>query len=408
MASALAYRDARSVSIIGGGPAGLATAAVLGMRGIPATVLERSGDIAASWRTCYDNLRLRTTRRRSGLPGLRIPDTAGRWVSSDDMVRYLERYAAVHRIHIVTGTEVRRIDRGDDTGQAGDGAGEGARWLLRLGDGTTAPAATVVVATGYSHTPYVPDWPGRASFAGPLGHVRTYRNPGPYANREVLVVGGGNAGADIAVDLVHGGASTVRLAVVAPPHIIRRDLDGWAGVVTALLPHRLPDRGFDRVARWVTRLTVPDLSRYGLYRPAAGMRARLARDREVPVWDTGLVSAVRSGAIEVVPAVAGFDSGKVRLADGSLLTTDAVIAATGYRHGLETMTGHLGVLDEDGLPSARGGAAAAPGLYFAGYSLSLRGHLHEIAAEARSIGRVIQAEYDHPQMARADGAGVAA
>jgi putative flavoprotein involved in K+ transport len=398
MASARAYGEARPVYIIGGGPAGLAVAAVLGKRGIPATVLERTDNIAASWRTYYENLRVRSVRRLSALPGLRIEATAGRWVSRDDMVRYLERYAAVHRIDIVTRVDVRRIDRGDHIGQAGDAAGNGARWLLRLGGGRTIAADTVVVATGYSHTPHVPDWPGRASFRATIGHARSYRDPGPYANCEVLVVGGGNAGSDIAVDLAHGGASSVRLAVASPPHIIRRDMDGWAGVLMAMLPRRLPDGVFDHVASWISRLAVPDLSRYGLARPAENMRTRLARDRAVPVWDTGLISAVRSGAIEVVPRVVGFDHGKVRLADGSLLSPDAVIAATGYRQGLEMLTGHLGVLDEDGVPYLRGADAAAPGLYFAGYTLSLHGHLHEIAAEARRIARAIRAE--HRRMSR--------
>jgi putative flavoprotein involved in K+ transport len=419
MASARAYREARPIYIIGGGPAGLAVAAVLGKRGIPVTVLERTENIAASWRTYYDNLRLPTVPRLSGLPGMRIQATGGRWVSRDDMVRYLERYAAVHRIDIVTGVDVQRIDRGDDAGQAGDDAGQAgddasqagdatgnvARWLLRLRHGTIA-ADTVVVATGYSHTPHVPDWPGQASFPATIGHARNYRNSKPYANCEVLVVGGGNAGADIAVDLAHGGASSVRLAVAAPPHIIRRDMDGWAGVLMAMLTRRLPDRLFDYAARWISRLSLPDLSRYGLARPADDMRTRLARDRAVPVWDTGLVSAVRSGAIEVVPRVVGFDHGKVRLADGSMLSPDAVIAATGYRQGLETLTGHLGVLDEDGLPCVRG-AAAAPGLYFAGYTLSLHGHLHEIAAEARRIARAIRAEHrrTHGGAERRWGAG---
>jgi putative flavoprotein involved in K+ transport len=377
---------AQPVIIIGGGPAGLAVAAVLGRHRVPATVLERTDAVAASWRAHPDFLRLRTTRRLSGLPGLRIPPTAGRWITRDDMVRYLERYAAFHAIDIATRRGVERIDPADDSDETG------ARWLLRTADGGVVPTRTVVVATGYSHTPQVPNWPGRDSFTGTFLHAKDYRNPGVYAGRKVLIVGVGNSGAEIATEVAHGGASGVWLAVRTPPHIIRRDMAGWPGQATGILLHRLPPRAIDWAGRWVARLCLPDLTPYGLPRPRDGLYARLRRDHAVPVWDSGFVSAVRSAGITVVPSVAGFNRDEVRLADGSLITPDVVVAATGYRQGLEAMAGHLGVLDEDGRPSTRGGVAAAPGLHFAGYTLSLSGQLREIAIEARCIGRAVREE----------------
>jgi putative flavoprotein involved in K+ transport len=379
-------REPRPVVIVGGGPAGLAVAAVLGRYGVPATVLERSDAVAASWRTYPDKLRLRTTRRLSGLPGLRIPGDRGRWVTRDDMVRYLERYAAFHQIEINTRTEVERIDHVDDSAEAD------ARWLLRTAAGERVFADTVVVATGYSHTPYVPDWPGRDSFTGTILHARDYRDPGRYTGRTVLIAGAGNSGTDIAVEVAQAGASGVWLAVRTPPHIIPREVAGWPAQATGILLEHLPPRAIDRAGRWMARLSGPDLSAYGLPRPDDGLHTRLVRDHAVPVWDSGLVSAVRSADIEVVPAVLGFTGDEAHLADGSVITPDVVIAATGYRQGLETMVGHLGVLDQDGRPKASGGAAAAPGLYFAGYTLSLGGQLHEIAREARRIGRAVHQE----------------
>src|SRR5207244_4618714 len=85
-------------------------------------------------------------------------------------------------------------------------------------------AARVVVATGYSNVPFVPDWPGE--FAGEIVHSTHYRNPRPYHGRRVLVVGAGNSGAEIAVDLVEGGAAAVLLSVRTPPSIVRRDTLG--------------------------------------------------------------------------------------------------------------------------------------------------------------------------------------
>ena len=379
-------REPRPVVIVGGGPAGLAVAAVLGRYKVPAIVLERSDAVAASWRTYPDTLRLRTTRRLSSLPGLQIPADRGRWITRDDMVRYLERYAAFNHINIKTRTEVERIDYFDDSAEAE------ARWLLHTADGGMLFADTVVIATGYSHSPYVPDWPGRDSFTGTILHARDYRGPGPYTGRRVLVAGVGNSGADIAVEVAQAGASGVWLAVRTPPNIIPHEVAGWPAQATGILLDRLPPRVIDRVGRWMARLNGPDLSVYGLPRPDDGLHTRLVRDHAVPVWDSGLVSAIRSADIEVVPAVAGFAGGEARLADGSVIAPDVVIAATGYRQGLETMVGHLGVLDENDRPRTSGGAAAAPGLYFAGYTLSLGGQLHQIAREARRIGRAVQQE----------------
>jgi cation diffusion facilitator CzcD-associated flavoprotein CzcO len=98
---------------------------------------------------------------------------------------------------------------------------------------------------------------------------------------------------------------------------------------------------------------------------------------------------VRSGAITVVPAVVGFDDGGVRLADGSLRTPDAIIAATGYRPDLEAMVGHLDVLDDRGIPRVHGAQTLphAPGLYFVGIKIELAGLIREIALEARAVAR---------------------
>ena len=82
----------------------------------------------------------------------------------------------------------------------------------------------MVVATGYNHTPFMPDYPGKDGFEGELVHASDYRNPEPYRGRDVLVVGSGNTGAEIAVDLVEGGARRVRLAVRTPPNIVRRQV----------------------------------------------------------------------------------------------------------------------------------------------------------------------------------------
>ncbi|GAB2880741.1 NAD(P)/FAD-dependent oxidoreductase [Streptomyces deserti] len=370
----------RPVYVIGGGPGGLSAAYALRAQGIRAVVLEKSDHVGASWRRHYDRLHLHTTRRLSSLPGLPMPRRFGRWVSRDDVVRYLEKYAEHHRLEIVTGVEVSRVERTPD----------GTGWLLHATGGRELTGAAVVVATGYNHTPRIPDWPGRDSYTGELLHACAYRDAQPFAGRDVLVVGVGNTGAEIAVDLVEGGASRVRLSIRTPPHIVRRSTAGWAAQYTGVLVRRLPVGLVDRLARPVARLSVPDLSAHGLPRPDTGLYSRVT-EGAIPVQDVGLIDAVRKGRVEVVAAVESFEDGKVALADGSRIEPDAVIAATGYVRALEGLVGHLGVLDARGKPVVHGARTPpnAPGLYFTGFTNPISGMLRELAIDARRIAKAI-------------------
>ncbi|MER6674626.1 NAD(P)/FAD-dependent oxidoreductase [Streptomyces sp. NPDC000983] len=369
----------RPVYVVGGGPGGLAVAHTLRARGIRAVVLEKSDRVGTSWRGHYDRLHLHTTRRLSALPGLAMPRRFGRWVSRDDVVRYLEKYAEHHELEIVTGVEVSRIDRDPDGG-----------WLLHATGGRELTGAAVVVATGYNHTPRLPDWPGRESYPGTFLHASAYRNPEPFAGQDVLVVGVGNTGAEIAVDLVEGGASRVRLSVRTAPHIVRRSTAGWAAQYSGVLCRRLPVGLVDRVARPMARLSVPDLAPQGLPRPDTGLYSRV-KEGAVPVQDVGLIEAVRTGRVEIVAAVDGFEDGKITLADGTRTEADAVVAATGYVRGLEGLVGHLDVLGADGRPVVHGARtpAGAPGLYFTGFTNPISGMLRELAMDAEKIAKAV-------------------
>jgi putative flavoprotein involved in K+ transport len=375
--------EPRQVYVIGGGPAGLAAAAELRRRGMHPVILERGESVGTSWRAGYDRLHLHTVRGLSGLPGLAIPRTAGRWPSRDAVIDYLERYRAGHELEVRGRTEVARIAAAEPDD------GDGIRWVMHTVAGERLPARSVVVATGHARTPYVPDWPGRQSYAGQLRHVREYRNPAPFAGLDVLVIGVGNSGSEIATDLSEGGARRVWIAVRTPPQVVRRDTAGWPAHATGILVSRLPAALVDPVARLQRRLTIPDLAPYGIPAPDDGLLSRVRRTGEVPLQDVGFIAAVRSRAVTPVAAVTGFQGDKVLLADGSAIAAQAVIAATGYRPGLEEMVGHLGVLDARGLPRVHGGAPAAPGLFFLGYTVSLRGMLRDIAADARRVARAV-------------------
>src|SRR3954467_10090463 len=188
------------VVVIGAGPAGLATAGgvphhrgrAVRPQGRGAVVLERD-PIGASWRRHYDRLHLHTVRWLSHLPGYKLPRRYGNWVARDDVVEYLEDYVRAHNLDGRAGVEVGRLERdGDD-------------WRVSTSDGDFV-APRVVIATGYNRHQHLPDWPGMDSYTGDLVHSGNYKNAQPYAGKKVLVVGTGNSGAEICVDLIEGGA----------------------------------------------------------------------------------------------------------------------------------------------------------------------------------------------------------
>lgn len=358
------------VVVVGAGPAGLASASELRRRGFPVTVLERTEAVGSSWRGRYDRLRLNSSRPFSKLPGSRYARGVGIFPARDQVVGYLEDHAARHRLEIRFGTRVERIER------------TGAGWLLRTTGGDVA-AHRVVVASGYAHTPFIPDWPGRDRFRGPLIHAAEYRNADAFQDRDVLVVGPGCSGAEIAHELATGGAARVRLAVRTPPNIIIRNP---IGPLLARLVMRLGTRRADAILRFVSRHEIGDLTEYGLPVPEEGLFSRLKRLGVAPtIVDHEVIESIKERRIEIVAGVESLDESGVTLSDGSRLEPDAVIAATGYRSGLAPTVGHLDVLDERGLP--RGGEPL-PGLHFVGY-VPRPAHVGYMGQEARRAAKAI-------------------
>jgi putative flavoprotein involved in K+ transport len=370
--------DGRTV-VIGAGPAGLAAAAELGRRGVPVVVLERADVVGASWRGRYDRLRLNTSRWFSKLPGASYAPGTGVFPTRDEVITYLEDYARDNALDVRLDTTVERIDR--------DGAG----WVVRTSAGDVT-ADQVVVAAGYEHTPFVPDWPGRERFRGSLLHAAEYRNPEPFRDRDVVVVGPGCSGMEIAYDLAEGGARRVHLAIRTPPNILVRSPIGPA---LALALMRMPPKRADRLVNFVRSKEVGDLTEYGLPVPEEGTFSRLRRLGVAPaIVDKVVIEAIRERRIEIVASIESLDETGADLADGTRIEPDAVIAATGYRRGLEPMVGHLGVLDDDGAPRVFAAEAAAPGLRFIGYlhiPAQLRYGGKEATRAAKAIARELRA-----------------
>ncbi len=367
------------VVIVGAGPAGLAVGAELRGLGVPSVVLERADAVAASWRARYDRLRLNTCRWTSTLPGSRYPRGTPLFPSRDEMVGYLEEYAERNQLEVRLGTEVESVERGD------------GGWSVRTTAGEHR-ATHVVIATGHQHTPQIPNWIGREAYRGRLLHAAEYRNADEFRETDVLVVGPGCSGMEIAHDLAEGGAGRVWIAVRTQPNIMLRQSGGLPGDLPAIAMLGVSPRIADRVALVVRRLTVGELSRWGLVPPEEGIFSRHHREAKAPaIVDKEVLDSIKAGRIEVVGAVGSLDHECVVLADGTRLEAGAIIASTGYSTGLEAMVGPLGVLDERGVPRVHGGSAVMPGLRFIGYA-PRPGQIGELGREARRAASGISSE----------------
>jgi len=365
--------------VIGAGPSGLAVARELRHRhGISALVVDKAAAPAVSWRNRYDNFRLNTNGFLSHLPGQRIPLTAGRWPTKEDMVRYFDRYVRQQDLTLALGCEVNRIDR------TANG------WLIDTASGEIRTPA-VVLATGKYRTPVVPPWPGLGQFTGEVVHSGDFRNAWPFAGRDVLVVGAGNSAADIAVQLAQDGARKVWLAVRTPPHLVRRAIGPVPSDIFLELFARVPARVVDPVIAQLNRLLFGDLSVYGFHRPPLGLKATVEQRGRIPTLADELVDAVRTGRVEVVAAVSAVESDRVILDDGTAVKPEVIVAATGFSTDLDGLVGHLGVLDEDGDP--RGGFAShlGDGMFAIGYGIPPNGPLRAIRLAATPLAGQVAA-----------------
>ena len=359
--------------VIGAGPAGLAAAAELQKVGYTVIVLDKADTAGSSWSHHYDRLHLHTPASMSQLPGKPMPKKYGRWVARDDFRAYLADYAK--QLDVRYGTTAASVATRD------------GRWVVDSSIGELT-ADAVVVATGYNHTAKIPDWPGLKDYKGRVLHSAEYRNPAALDAEHVLVVGPGNSGAEIAADLAGAGIA-VTLAVRTPPNIVRREVLGIPTQSLTLATYPLPTKIADRVARGMQMLTVGDLSRYGLPKAPRGIFSQQAEDDVTPTIDVGLIDALKAGKIDVVGALESFTKDAAVLADGSTVTADVVLVATGFARGLEPLVGDLGVVAPGGRPliNADEQLPGLEGLFFLGYSNPITGNIRQVAIDARKIAR---------------------
>lgn len=370
--------ERRDVIIIGAGPAGLAVAGRLRKEKTPFIILEQSNFIANSWRQHYDRLCLHTVRDLSNLPHLAFPSDYPQYVPRDFLIAYYENYAQEFQIEPKFNAKVKKVERVHDG------------WKVRTADDKTFVSDQVVVATGTNRIPYEPEFRDQDVFAGEVIHSRSYKNPKHYLDKKVLVIGMGNTGAEISLDLANHGVQTY-ISVRGPINVIPRDLNGRPVQTTAKLLDKLPFGLGNWIGAKIRDVYFGDLSPYGLQRSKLAPIDQLMQTGKTPVIDIGTIDMIKKGKIKVIPGIDRFEKNAVVYNGSQHIDLDAVILATGYRSKLEDfIPGVEGFLDQFSYPKSPIGTGDLEGLYFIGFdNYKLGGLLGTIREDSLIIAEAI-------------------
>jgi putative flavoprotein involved in K+ transport len=352
--------------VIGGGQAGLSVGYHLARRGVPFLILDAGERIGDAWRKRWDSLRLFTPSRLASLDGMRIPVRHGAFATKDEVADYLEAYAARFRLPVRTGVRVDGLSR------------TGNRFVVTAGD-RRWEADAVVVAMSNFQQPRVPAFALELDADIVQMHSTDYRNPGQLRDGPVLVVGVGNSGADIGLE-------------------VSRSHRTWlAGRESGEVPFRIESA----VARHVLFRFVKFVGHHVLsVRTPIGRRARPKLLRTA-----GPLVRVRSGdlaaaGVERVPRVVAVRDGRPLLADGRALDVANVIWCTGFEPGFSWI--RLAALDEDGMPAHRAGIVeAVPRLFFVGLHFLYAMSSATLIGVGRDAKRIAGAVADRARAARA-------
>ncbi len=318
------------VAVIGGGQSALAVGYYLRRTTLAHVLLDDQPAPGGAWRRAWPSLRLFSPARWSSLPGWLFPPGADEYPTRDQALAYLTEYERRYAIPVERPVRVDAVSR------------DGERLRLDTSAGALH-ARAVVSATGTWAAPVIPELPGSASFRGALLHSAHYAGPAPFAGRRVIVVGGGNSGAQIVAELSH--VARVTWATRAPPTFLPDDVDGRVLFEEA-------------TARW------------------RALQAGRPPDPPPSLGDVVMVDAVREardrGALDAVPPFERFTIDGVVWPDGREERVDAVILATGFRAALAHLA-PLGVVDARGRVAVRRAASGAvravgePRLWLVGY-----------------------------------------
>jgi indole-3-pyruvate monooxygenase len=314
-----------------------------------------------------------------------MPGEYPRYPSRDQMVDYLEDYAVSEGVRIRVNTEVVNCHRASDL------------WETVTTTGEIIESVNVVIATGLNQIPNMPRYPKQELYEGMIVHSADYHNGQPYVDQYVLVVGFGNSGGEIALDLMEHGAHAF-ISVRSPAVVVPRGIIGIPVLTIARWLSVFPPKVGDWLSKPVLGITVGDLSKVGVPKAPWGPLEQIATQQKIPMLDVGTMEALRSGEIRARPAIDRFTEKGVMFTGGSSEPFDAVIFATGFEPGVDRILERTeGLLDDHGRPLISGGTTAEPGLYFCGFVEPPTARLRAIGIEAEQIADLIAADVSSQQ-----------
>lgn len=377
----------QEVIIVGSGPSGLATAACLGLQSIPYIILERENCYAPIWKKySYDRLHLHLAKQFCQLPHMPFPSSYPTFVSRAQFIEYLDHYVSHFNISplILYRRSVESASYDEATGT----------WNVKVSNLQSSnreieeyySGRFLVVASGETSNPFTPDIQGLSSFGstatgtGEVIHSTQYKNGKRYGGKNVLVVGSGNSGMEIALDLVNHAAKT-SLVVRSPVHVLSREMV-YLGLV--LLKY-VPCGMVDTLMMMLSKLVYGDLSKYGIPKPKEGPFFMKLAYGKYPVFDVGTCEKIKSGEIQVLPGIDSIRGNDVVFENGLSYHFDSIVFCTGFKRSTNIwLKGDDCMLNDDGIPkqSYPNHWKGKNGLYCVG--LSRRG-LYGSAADAQNV-----------------------
>ncbi|XP_010540939.1 PREDICTED: probable indole-3-pyruvate monooxygenase YUCCA8 [Tarenaya hassleriana] len=384
--------------IVGAGPSGLATAACLREQNVPFVVLERAECIASLWqKRTYDRLKLHLPKQFCQLPKMPFPADFPEYPTKRQFIQYLESYANRFEINPKF-NECVQSARYDETSG-----------LWRVKTVSTSESARneveyicrwLVVATGENAERVVPEIDGLNEFSGEVIHACDYKSGEKFAGKRVLVVGCGNSGMEVSLDLANHFA-VPSMVVRSSVHVLPREIMGKSTFQLAMMMMKwLPLWLVDKLLLILTWFVLGNIENYGLKRPEIGPMELKNLKGKTPVLDIGALEKIRSGEINVVPGIKRFSRNQVELISGDKLGIDSVVLATGYRSNVPSWLQESGFFSKNGFPKTQVPNCwkGERGLYAVGFTRrGLSGASADAVRIAQDIGSVWKLETKQPQ-----------
>ncbi|XP_061336505.1 indole-3-pyruvate monooxygenase YUCCA6 [Gastrolobium bilobum] len=352
--------------IVGAGPSGLAAAAYLKEKGVPSLILERSNCIASLWQLkTYDRLHLHLPKQFCELPLMGFPCDFPTYPTKQQFIEYLESYSERFDIRPRFNETVKHAEFDATLGFWR------VKSVSKLDITTEFVCRWLIVATGENAEAVVPQIEGMVEFGGPIRHTSFYKSGEEFRGKRVLVVGCGNSGMEVCLDLCNHNA-TPSLVVRDTVHVLPREMLGKStfGLSMWLLKW-LPIWLVDRFLLIVSWLMLGDTARFGLDRPRSGPLQLKNLSGKTPVLDVGTLAKIKSGHVKVRPSIKRLKRYTVEFVDGRTENFDAIILATGYKSNVPYWLKEGDMFSkEDGFPKKPfpNGWKGENGLYAVGFT----------------------------------------